>query len=458
MITGALLENDVFTNVEATNARIVNDGDRTLVLGAALPGVRQSLNLDEDVLDLPEFIEIEADVTAFALPMTVTLATSEVFAQLDSASLTDADDLKETVNALTDGVAQLMDGSAQLYDGLIALSDGADQLSNGLTTLSDGLATLVDNNATLVAGSTQVFETLLATANQQLAAADADLPELTIENYAETLASLIDAMSEDGVAAQARAQVEQAVRAQEDSVRAAVVQAVQPEVQAQVEAAVQENVLAQVLAALDMTADDYATAQENGLISDAQREQLEAALAQQMASDEVQAVIAQQTEAQMASADVQALVDQKTEEQVQTLIDQNMSGDEVQAQIAQTVAQYQETCASLTALKAQLDSYNTFHTGLIAYTEGASSAADGAVQLKDGMTVLQEGVAQLTEGALAMKDGLEGFSIDGMDPEVLLERVRGLIDAARDDQNYSGIAEGTTGKVRFIWRTDAIES
>lgn len=458
VLTAALLENDVFTNVAATNAHIVNDGDHTVIVGAALPGLQESLNLDPDTLRLPEYVEIEADVKNFALPVTVTLATSEIFAKMDTDQLNDLDDLKQSMADLTGATVQLLDGGTQLTAGLNDLNSGAIQLSNGVTALSNGLTELISNNQQLIAGSTQVFETLLATANQQLAATGADVPELTIDTYEETLSALINAMSEEGIAQQAQTQVEQSVRAQADQVRAAVTQAVQAEVSAQVEVSVQDTVREQVLASLNMTVEEYESAKAAGLLPEDQELQLNAAISQQMESDEVQALLTQHTEAQMESDDIQALIDQNTEAQIQALIEQNMASDTVQKQIAQNVAQYQASSAALTALKEQLDSYNTFHTGLIAYTEGACTAASGAQQLEDSLPALLTGIAQLTEGASSLTDGLDQLNtLVTEDLNTLIDRVHALIDAAASYQNYAGLADGTSGTVRFIWRTDAIE-
>ena len=45
VVTGMLLDTDVFTNIVVTNGRLVNDGDRALVVGAAFPGLGESLGL-----------------------------------------------------------------------------------------------------------------------------------------------------------------------------------------------------------------------------------------------------------------------------------------------------------------------------------------------------------------------------------------------------------------------------
>ena len=50
ILTGVVLDNDVFANVSVSNGKIVNDGDRTIVAGLALPGLQDSLGLGRDAL------------------------------------------------------------------------------------------------------------------------------------------------------------------------------------------------------------------------------------------------------------------------------------------------------------------------------------------------------------------------------------------------------------------------
>lgn len=46
MLTGMLLDNDVFTDITVTGGRLVNDGDRTAVVGVAFPGTAQKSGAD----------------------------------------------------------------------------------------------------------------------------------------------------------------------------------------------------------------------------------------------------------------------------------------------------------------------------------------------------------------------------------------------------------------------------
>ena len=230
MLTGVLLDNERFHNVEVSNGKIYNDGDRTAVIGMALPGMQDTLALDKEKLELPDYVEITADVEDFRLGNTMTLAASGLFGEVDTEKLEDTGDLSGSLAELTGAMEQLMDGSSQLYDGLCTLLEhsqqlvdgigsladgsqallagadgletGAGRLQEGAASLSTGLSTLTASNETLGAGASQVFDSLLASANSQLAAGGVQAPELTAENYAQVLDGVIASLGESTAAGQ----------------------------------------------------------------------------------------------------------------------------------------------------------------------------------------------------------------------------------------------------------------
>ena len=62
-----------------------------------------------------------------------------------------------------------------------------------------GLGELNSNSQNLVGGAKAVFETLLSTAQSQLEAAGVSVPQLTIDNYAAVLDSVLDSLDETTV-------------------------------------------------------------------------------------------------------------------------------------------------------------------------------------------------------------------------------------------------------------------
>ena len=458
MLTGMLLDTEVFRNVTISNGKLINDGDRIAVVGIAFPGLQEDLAISKEKLDIPDYVEISADVENFEMGMTMTLATTELFGAIDSDKL-DLHELSDAMAELTDAMGQLMDGSSQLYDGLCtlleksgdlvsginklaegaaqlkagaeSLDSGAAQLQAGAAQLSSGLNTLNANSSSLNGGARQVFSSLLSMANTQLSEAGLSVPALTIDNYASVLDGVIASLDDTAVYQAALEQVTATVNANrgmiEEKVTEAVQAQVEAEVSAQVTAAVQETVTqavheneaqfraAVIQQALGMTVEEYKAAIEAGLVTQEQQDAVNAAVEAAMQAEidarmqreeiqaQINAVTQQTVGEQMQSDEIQALIASNTELQVQQAISEAMSSDAVQAQLSAAA----EGAKSVIALKSSLDSYNAFYLGLITYTSGVSSAAAGANELKTGADALKAGTSELSAGAAELLQGLQ---------------------------------------------------
>ena len=458
MLTGMLLDTEVFRNVTISNGKLINDGDRIAVVGIAFPGLQEDLAISKEKLDIPDYVEISADVENFEMGMTMTLATTELFGAIDSDKL-DLHELSDAMAELTDAMDQLMDGSSQLYDGLCtlleksgdlvsginklaegaaqlkagaeSLDSGAAQLQAGAAQLSSGLNTLNANSSSLNGGARQVFSSLLSMANTQLSEAGLSVPALTIDNYASVLDGVIASLDDTAVYQAALEQVTATVNANrgmiEEKVTEAVQAQVEAEVSAQVTAAVQETVTqavheneaqfraAVIQQALGMTVEEYEAAIEAGLVTQEQQDAVNAAVEDAMQAEidarmqreeiqaQINAVTQQTVGEQMQSDEIQALIASNTELQVQQAISEAMSSDAVQAQLSAAA----EGAKSVIALKSSLDSYNAFYLGLITYTSGVSSAAAGANELKTGADALKAGTSELSAGAAELLQGIQ---------------------------------------------------
>lgn len=498
MVTGMILDSSKFSNVQVTNGKVIGDGSKCVVMGYALPGLQESLDISKDKFEIPSSVEITADVKDFSLATTMTLAMNDIFNNVNLDNASDLDTLKSSLDDLSTAANKLVDGSSVLYDGMNTLlsksgelisgvdklSSGADSLNSGANTVSNGtkelkdgidqlnsgLNELVSNNDKLNGGAEQVFNTLLSTADSELAKAGLQVPKLTIDNYGTVLNNVLANLDKDKVHElaynTALEKVTEAVRAQESTVTAGVT------------AVVRDNVLEQVLTGIGktMSASDYKAAVEAGLIAEAEQQQINAVVDANMAKEETQAIIKQNTEAK-----------------IQSLINENMQSEDVQAQIATAEAQAAAGSSSIQTLKTQLDSYKEFYTGLQDYTAGVAAAqqgssklsigvnklwdgtkalADGTSTLKSGIATLNngsgaliDGVRQLTDGSKELMDGMSQFNEEGIEKLVdvygdvngLINRMKGILDASKKYNNYSGISDGTEGRVKFIYKTDGIE-
>lgn len=519
MLTGLILDNDNFKNIEVSNGKLINDGSHTVVAGLAFPGLNDNLDIDPDKFNIPDYVEITADVKDFSLGMTVTVATNGLFNNLDTDKLNDISSLKSSVSELSDGMAQLIDGSSKLYDGLstllnkskelvdgidklaagalalkngvFELDSGIGQLQNGVNELSTGLNTLAANNETLNGGAKQVFSSLLSTAKTQLTAGGLTIPDMTPENYASVLSGVIDSLDSEKVYATALATVTAGVEANREYIKTQVTAAVKSQVEAQVTSAVRDNVSNAVIpAATGMSKESYEQAVSVGLIDAATQTAVNNAINTQMASSDTQSLILSNVTEQMNSNEIKALIAQNTEAQVQKAIADAMSSDEVKSKLSAASSGAKQVIS----LKTSLDSYNAFYLGLMAYTAGVAQAASGANELNAGTAVLKDGssklssganelydgiltmkngtpalvdgVKQLCDGSMKLSDGLKEFNEKGVQKLIgavngnltgFIERLKATVNVSKNYKSFAGLSDGMDGQVKFIYRTGEIE-
>ena len=443
MLTGLLLDNDIFTNVEISNGKIINDGDRIIAVGFALPGMQENLNLSRDKVDIPDFVEITADVNNFALSNTLTVAANSIISDLDVSKLDSADDLRASLTELSSAMSKLLDGSSELYGGLSELLlksneliSGVDKLANGASALSDGaaalsagLSELVSNNDTLNAGAKQVFDTLLSAVSQKLKDNGITVDTLTVENYKTVIGGLLENPT--------------------DSQKAELIN-------------IADAALNAKLSAIGVPQNYY------GAVKVLLATKLSSGETQESAMAEIAAMLQNISDPQNAAAIGAAAATAESEngKQIINAFCLNLANQTLEPTVKEAVA--------------QLDSYNEFYKGVLAYTAGAKQAYDGSTELKNGAKELSDGanalksgssqlvggVQQLTDGSKRLADGLKEFnekgiskltSLAGDDLGSLVTRIKATVEVSRDYKSFAGIADGTDGDVKFIYRTDEIK-
>lgn len=155
IISAVVLSNDNFTNVTVNNGKAVNDGNSTAVVGIALPGMSDNLQIDE--LDIPDHVTINAKTTNFEIDGTYTVADSGFMNDVDTTKLDDAtsqvDELESALDKLSDASKKLVDGSSKLAKGAGKLADSSSQIEDGTETLKDGTESLKNGSKDLKSGT-----------------------------------------------------------------------------------------------------------------------------------------------------------------------------------------------------------------------------------------------------------------------------------------------------------------
>lgn len=508
MVSGIILDNEKFSNIQVSSGKLVNDGNRSIVVGYALPGLQENLNLDAEKLEIPNYVEITADVKDFELMTTLTLATNEMFSKVNLDNVSTLEELEEALNTLSDSSKQLVDGSAtlqegtatllskskELVDGVDKLFAGADQLksgaaqldagaaalkagiatlqagvwklndgakklddgakeldkgaadlnagasdlkggigeldagaqqlaqgapalSEGIQQIQNGLGALVAQNDTLNGGAAQVFNSLLSSANSQLAASGLTLPTpLTMENYEVVLTQVITALEGNPAQASVQGVLEQLKSYQ----------------------AFYDGLSAYT---------GGVAAAYNGMVDNKMTEGA-SALA------EGSAKLAAGTHSLLTGSG--------------TLLAGTGKLKEGTAGLAAGTAELLTGTAQLAAGTEKLvKGADDLSAGTGAVSAGAEELQAGIGTLKTGSSALIDGVSQLNDGAAQLAAGMKKFDEEGIqkladayngDIKGLIERIKATVEASKKYQTFSGKADDVEGSVQFILRTEGMEA
>ncbi|MGI6220283.1 MAG: hypothetical protein ACOYIP_00175 [Coriobacteriales bacterium] len=195
-ITAMILDDGEFANIEVDNGKLVDDGDRTIVVGFGIPSLAESIGGIAGGFDIPDHFEVSADVDGFEMGPTLTVASAGILADLDFDAL-DLGGLGDAAGELESAMEQLVTGAGALDDGLAELADGAaradaagDRLAKGARDVAAGASTI--DGAVGTADDTATDGTLLGGMNAIRAGYDGKLLPVVRENVQKAVAILSD--------------------------------------------------------------------------------------------------------------------------------------------------------------------------------------------------------------------------------------------------------------------------
>lgn len=483
-ISGMILD-DSFSNVEVTNGKVIADGNRDMVIGYALPGLKESLDVSDKDFDgditIPEYFEMTADVEDFSLDMTMTVvmnAANFIGAEGIDGSLSLADEL----DTLTDATKQLQDGSAELADGVDTLQEklgefqsGMNTLADGVTSLQSGAGTLADGAATLNSSAKSISDGIATLDNtlrtpltdaekaaysaQAVASVDASFAaggDTYNYIYNSAKQSFTDAMS------QSTSTIAASLATDANGNPTSLYQALF--------AVVSEQAFVQNAPNMSIDITTISAVEYQNYLSGFRTSQQAAIHEQVMASINT-----------LAGSVTSGIAAQGADSTAASVVGACQSASE-QAAATALVTGIETTKSSIAdSIEATQANGYSLVTGAAALSQGTQSLADkvpelvngvnalneGAGKLKTGTGAIVEGVGTLDEGAHELADGIVTFNEEGIekivnayngDLEPLMDRLQAVIDAGEEYQSYTGVADGVNGSVKFIFKTDAVKA
>lgn len=512
VISTMLLSEDHASNIKVENGKVMDIDGQKLVVGYACPGLTKSLKLTtyeptEDI-DIPEYVEVMADVTDFSLDFTATIISSGLLEDMDLKDLDDVDEMSDNMKKLEEATDKLSDGAGTLEDGMKKYQTYLDQYLSGVTALDQGagalesgLQVMNEKKGDLQAGATLLKESLttlhdtlaaiqlpqgssvdlsgMETAAKQLEADETKLNEVLTE-MGNGLAEMQELAKEAaGYQTTVETQLETAKTALDAIDWRKLDQAVRADSQTKADAAIGS--------AMKKALENYGLSEEQIQAASGEvKTEVNGALDQISVSDEAKAQIKKAKEALEAiptitipevSLDTGKLTETLNDMQKQMKILAGYST--TLGTVSQTAAAaLQELQTGLTALQtgtAQLqEGSGQLEAGVAAFGEGIQQLYQGSTALHQGSgqlssagTALISGLDTMISGMDSLHQGLIKFDEDGIrelsdltgkDLTNLANRIRALKKADGKYDNYGGIREGETGSVRFIIETDEIKA
>ena len=513
MVSGLLVDNDKMSNVEVTNGKVINSGDKTVVVGMALPGLEESLGLadltDSDGkkidIDVPQKVTIKADVSDFSLLTTVTMASNSALEELNLDDVDSVDDLKDSLKKLGDSSKELVDGTKKLEDGVGELNDKSGDLADGVDQVNQGAKDLDKGAKDLNNGAKDLDD-----GTNELATQVKDLPssaQQLLDGAKSIKSALGNADSETQTIYTGAAAIEEGAQQMSDNLKNTNGKSIY-----EAAAGIQEGA-AKVTSGADQLSDGLNTAAANldesikllnaavGQLEDLQKTTEDTTTLQTYGAliKEIKGSIQyQQGVKQALTSTLQSgitsikggatLIDtyagkiadgsvklvegaakleagaKAIQSGVDTMISGN-NGQNLNAMIAGLSMLSQQSGKLVAGTQKLADGSGKLLAGTDTLTEGTGKLASGTGELSDGTDKLISGIGELLDGSKDLAEGMAKFDEEGIqkltsltdgDLGDIVDRLEAVQDYAKEYKSYGGCPADLECSTKFIYKTDSI--
>ena len=444
IVAGTKIDNAKNKNIQITNGKIVDNGESTLAVGIAMPGMQENIGISKSKIDIPEGIEISMETEEFEMGNIIAVVAVK---GIDEDLTSDLNSMYSQINELSNASNQILEGANQLKDGTTELVNGVDQLKEGTGTAYAGSKQIKN----------EVEESTKNLKNDNTPAIDSKTLE-SIKAQAMQSATLSDEQKA-GIAAQAKA-----AATLSDEQKAGI--AAQAKAGAKLTDAQKAGIAAQAKVAAKLTDE-----QKAGIIAKAQsaypteltdaEKQLILVVARNTAESTAEATaleVAQNTAYQTAEATALEVAQSTATQTAETTA----------LTVAQSTAiQTAGATATQTATQVGNQAKQKFTNQVVSQMSTLGSAlselTNGLETIDNGVSALAVGTNKLDNGALQLASGVKTFNDQGIskinnlvngDLRNFASRLEKINELANEYNNYAGIQDGTEGEIRFIMIVD----
>lgn len=164
IISGVAFNNAKTANITSQNGKVIDDGKNSFVVGCAIPGLKEDLEIED--LNIPTYFEISMDAVDFNMDTTFSVATNQFMNGINSNDIKDEKQTtkvntlclmlaKEEILPTVNEVVKSLDEYTDYYKGVIDYTSGVDQMNQEIKAgnLEDKLQELLDGSKKLNDGT-----------------------------------------------------------------------------------------------------------------------------------------------------------------------------------------------------------------------------------------------------------------------------------------------------------------
>ena len=459
VLTGMVLENDTFQNVTVSSGKVIDDGQKSFIVGMAAPGVADTLGISEEELGFGSTVEITGDAKEFAPEDMMTVVTNDFFQDIDTSEL-NAGNLDSQIDQLDSAAKQLVAGTNTLYKGIETLNSSSATLAAGVSKLNQGAAKIDENTKAALQGSKDLAagsQFLSSQLNSKLADMGEGVNTLALKSgkLAEGLEDMQSKINGNnnkenpGLAPSAKdfaqkiagldtvkTEISNSVASDKEAI--AELRNLETSMDAETKASVEEQL--EILKTNVTTKENYLNSFDTATLT-------ASANAISAGVDAIQA----------------GLNGDGTTENPGAVNGANALTQAIKTQLGGAI---QDATASDSKLSVGL---NKLVTGSSKLAAGEAQLSDGASELAAGMNelysksgLLISGIGQLDAGSKKLNDGMSQFYKEGIGKIVSLynDKLKGtvnnaesLVAAGKAYNTFTQVPDGMDGTVKFIYRT-----
>ena len=499
--TGTMFDNTKIKNVTVTNGKVIDNGNKTLVVALSCPGLIESLGLEDDVdIDLNK-IEILFDAENFKMGNIMSVAMPKVFENADIDNLDALDDIYSQINDLKSASTQLVEGAKTLQDGTeeyvsksTEFADGLESFNQGINTatnsynkIDEGIDSVNSNISTIKNGANKLNKGASDLSDglnslQTGVSAGKEQAVSSLEESSKTLSAGIDqiiAGKDQEVETIKEQVIENANSKLAEGLKTGVSSAVSSAIDSTMEkkmASVQKEILAdETLTTEEKLAIQKALSSIS--ISDAEKQ----AMSKQIGTA-IDSAVTQTTKAQEAGLDAINDNEKGVKAGLNTLKTQAASS--IKSGISEISSGFDAITDGTTELIAGSNELkngtSTLSQGTSKLQTGVSTLARGSKELKTGLSTLNsssnklnsankqllEGASTISDGAKTLAEGISEFDKEGInkivsmvngDVKDLQTRVEKLQNLANEYNSFAGKDEEAEGTTKFIFVVDSLK-